>query len=184
MPDMKSPMPHLAHRLPRHARQVLLCVAASLGGCTYPMLVEGSGPSAKVVIRNQSSGYVNVMTYRDPRSCDGTQLVGRVFQPWESRDHQLPAGPTTLSVGAWGLSLGSSNLASCKAIFVSTKLVPGQTYFLDFVARQGEDRCGVRLLDGSGEPPPVLRRQGSGGMFPGVMAGPNSCEPDPAIDSL
>lgn len=165
----------------------LLLVIGGISGCAHPVLLESSiNTSAEVMVGNLSSGYMNVMTYSDPFVCDGPHVVGTVFNPGEIRGHKLSADNViTVSFGAWGLPADHGKVAWCNPIFVSLRLDAGRKYRMEFHADSSSKKCGVIISDvESNERVRSVLREGSGGLFPGVMAGPISCEPSTEARTL
>lgn len=166
---------------------ILLAISTIfLNGCSLPLLVENSGPSAPIDVTNGSTGYVQVMTFENPQTCAEPRLVGYILKPGQVRAHALPAGKViTLSIGAFGLPAAPGHVAWCNPFFLSAKLLPGRNYKLSFEADATAKTCGVRLIDGaSGQLVPTVRRNGQGALFSGTMATTPSCEPNPQIEAL
>jgi hypothetical protein len=158
---------------------VALLTGLLASGCTHPHLVERKEHSATVQVENASGGYANVMVYHEPLTCEGPQVLGSIFQPYQSREHLLAAGETTtLSVAAWGLPSEPQKVAWCPPIFISFKLNEDRAYRLRFVVDYSAKKCALRLSDRVTEAAiPTKQFEGTGGLFPGVMAGPISCKP-------
>lgn len=150
-----------------------------VSSCTHPAYVERMEHSASVQIENASTGYSNLMTYRNSQTCEGPQVLGTIFQPNESRVHQLSAGEsTTVSVAAWGLPSEPQMVSWCPPIFLSFKLIEGHSYRLRFAVDYSAKKCAVQLIDRiTGSSIPTAQLDGTGGLFPGIMAGPISCKP-------
>lgn len=158
---------------------VTLVTGLLVSGCTHPSLIERKEHSATVHVENASVGYANVMVYHNALTCEGPQVLGSIFQPNQSRDHLLPAGETTtLSVAAWGLPSEPQKVAWCPPIFISFKLAEDRSYRLKFMVNYSAKKCAIQLSDRVTEAPiPTEQFVGTGGLFPGVMAGPISCKP-------
>jgi hypothetical protein len=171
----------------RSTRISIASAALALSGCSAPLLVEGNGPSAKVDVRNASRGYLQVMTFNDPQTCNGVQLVGYTMEPGQQRPHALPADrPITIAVNAWGLPTTPDKVAWCPPVFVSTKLKSNRSYRISFHADSVNKTCGVSIQDEeNGSPVPAIRRSGSGpGVGSSAVAGSFSCKPAVEFDSL
>ena len=159
----------------------IAALLALVAGCSHPVLQEPSGPSATLRIENRSVGYVNVMLYTDPETCTQPNRTG-VVQPGETLTRPIPAGQViTLSAGAWGApGIGSW----CQPLFISTKLEEGITLTLRYTVDAQAKRCTLASAVGDGASPAIVERRGTGGLFTGVLAGPTSCSPEPALKKL
>jgi len=168
------------------ARRIFFVNLVLLASCTRPLLVENNGPTAAVEIANSSVGYVQVMTFGDPQTCDDIQLVGYRLTPGQTRQHSLPAGKViTISVGAIGLPAAPGYVAWCSPMFLSTRLLAGGDYRLTFVADASTKTCTVSVVDKlTGQAPPSVRREGTGGAGSGTLTKPASCVPNREIDRL
>ena len=100
--------------------------------------------------------------------------------------HSVPVeGPVTISFAPWGLPTNPGFVSWCKPIFLTAKLNVERTYRFLFVADSSTQRCSVQITDTeTSQPVASILREGTGGLFPGVMAGPISCKPDPMVHGL
>lgn len=156
-------------------------------GCTRPLLVEGVGPSATVRVENTSTGYVQLMYFEKPLTCEEPHLIGYTLHPGASRSHKIPAGKlVTFSTSAWGLPSPPSKVRFCPPIFLSTKFEMSETYDTQFWVDLANEKCGIRILNTTSKKElPWVQRKGKGpAAGSGELAGEFSCEPSVDIQKL
>ena len=163
------------------------CILAilAMSGCSKPLLVVNKEtPAATVEFRNLSTGYLQQFVFDDPVTCSGAKLISHIVQPNEAQTHQIPAEKIiTIRTNAWNLPAPPGYIAWCQSTAFSTRLNPGQSYRVEFIADAEKKLCGAFLTTTTGSPASAVRRTVSGTEIGGggVLAGSLPCS---ATDDL